>query len=533
MLDTLIQNASIVDGSGKTAYSGCVGIQNGKLVLTGVTASTPASQIIDASGLLLTPGFIDSHSHADEAMCDDVAGYELCKINQGITTEVCGQCGASLFPIHPAHLTDHQNCLTSFITEDQMARVPSFVDFSAFLAYAKSLPKGQNFVFNIGHGTLRTAAMGVANRRPTPDELETMKSYLKEAMEHGCFGMSSGLIYTPGVYCETDELIELCKVMAPYHGIYATHMRNEAAHVVDSVKEAIYIAETAGVKLVISHHKVCGRKNWGLATETLRIIHEAIARGVDITIDQYPYEATQTYMNVILPPKYFAEGMDAILKHLTDPDWRAQVKEEITDPASPFENQWKNCGGFSGILILSSPNVPEACGLYISEYAKKCGKDEFDTFFDLLLENKGAGLCAYFCIDEKEIQQIYLDENTVPGTDCIITLDGSPCHPRTYATFVRTLKHFHKDCELLSLEAAIHKQTEQTALAWGIPNKGLIANGYDADLVLLDYEHLQDCASFENGRQLCDGVDSVFVNGELVYHDKKLTGIFPGTCVLK
>ena len=414
-----------------------------------------------------------------------------------------------------------------------MERVKNFTDFSAFLSYAEALPKGQNFVFNIGHGTLRTAAMGVANRKPTAGEPETMKSYLREAMEHGCHGLSSGLIYTPGVYCETEELVELCKVMAPYHGIYATHMRNEAAHVVDSVKEAIYIAKTAGVKLVISHHKVCGKANWGLATETLKVIHEAIERGVDITIDQYPYEATQTYMNVILPPKYFAEGMDAILEHLGDPAWRAQVKAEITDPASTFENQWKNCGGFDSILVLSSPNVPQACGMTIGEYARKCGKDEFETFFDLLSDNKGAGLCAYFCIDEKEIQQIYMDEYTVPGTDCIITLDKSPCHPRTYATFVRTLKHFHKDCKLLSFEAAIHKQTEQTALAWGLKNKGLIAEGYDADLVLLDYDSLNDCATFENGRQLCDGIVSVFVNGEIVYHDKKLTGVYSGKCILR
>lgn len=533
MYDLLIKNVSIIDGSGKPAYIGHIASVNGKLVCSNVDVNAEAKTVLDGTGLKLSPGFIDSHSHADEVMCENVEGYELCKINQGITTEVCGQCGASLFPINHKFLKEHESSLASFVNEEHMKLVPDFTDFSHFLDYACGLPKGQNFVFNIGHGTLRTYAMGLANRKPTSEEMETMKTMLREAMEHGCFGLSSGLIYTPSVYSDTEELIELCKVIAPYGGVYATHMRNEAAYVVDAVKEAIQIAETAGVRLVISHHKVCGKANWGLADETLRLIHEAIGRGVDILIDQYPYEATQTYMNVIIPPKYFAEGMDQILLHLKDPAWRSQVKAEITDPSSTFENQWKNCGGFGGILVLSSPNAPEACGLTIAEYARKLGKDEFDTYFDLLLENKGVGLCAYFCIDEKEIQKIYMDPNTVPGTDCIITIDNSPCHPRTYGTFVRTLSHFQKECGLLSLEAAIHKQTYQTAKGWGIKNKGLIKDGFDADLVLFNYESLKDTPTFANGRQLCEGIEAVIVNGEIVYRNKKLTGNYPGKCILR
>lgn len=533
MYDLLIKNATIVDGSGKPAYIGNVASVNGKLIVSDVDLAAGAKTELDGTGLTLTPGYIDSHSHIDEAMYGDPNIYELCKINQGITTEVCGQCGASLFPYNKGFEKEHYTIMKSFVDEEYLKIVPDFVNFPSFLEHAKAMPKGQNFYFNVGHGSLRAAAMGTEARKPTSDELEKMKDMLRDAMEHGCLGMTSGLIYNPGVYSETEELIELCKVMAPYHGVYATHMRNEAANSLASVAEAIKIAETAGVKLVISHHKICGKGNWGLASETLKLIHEAIERGVDITIDQYPYEATQTYMNVILPPKYFAMGMDYILEHLSDPEWRATVKAEITDPASTFENQWKNCGGFSGILILSSPNVPEACGMRISEYAEKIGKDEFDAYFDLLLANEGAGLCAYFCICEEEIQQIYKDENTVPGTDCIITLDDSPCHPRTYGTFIRTIAHFQKECGLLPLEKVIYKQTYQTALAWGIPNKGLIRDGYDSDLVLFDYNTIYDTPTFENGRQLCEGVKVVIVNGEIVYKDKKLTGSYSGKCLLR
>ena len=533
MYDLLIKNVSVIDGSGEPAYLGNVAAVDGKLVCTDVDPTAEAKVTLDGTGLKLSPGFIDSHTHADMVTCEDVETYELCKINQGITTEICGQCGISLFPLNLKFMKEHEDCLSSFVTKEHMKEAAGFSQFTQFLDYASKLPKGQNFVFNIGHGTLRTYAMGVDNRKPTPDELETMKMMLKEAMEHGCFGLSSGLIYTPSVYSDTEELIELCKVIAPYGGVYATHMRNEADHVVDAVRESIKVAETAGVKLVISHHKVCGKDNWGLASETLRLIHEAIDRGVDILIDQYPYEGSQTYMNVVIPPKYFAEGLDQILVHLTDPAWRAQVKEEIANPDPSIESSYKNCGGFSGMLVLSSPNVPDACGLTVAQYAEKLGKDEFDTFFDLLLENKGVGLCAYFSMNEKEIQQIYMDPNTVPGTDCIIPMDGSPCHPRTYGTFVRTISHFQKECGLLSLEVAIRKQTYQTALGWGIKNKGLIRDGYDADLVLFNYDTIKDTPSFENGRQLCEGIEAVIVNGEIVYQNKKLTGNYPGKCILK
>lgn len=470
---------------------------------------------------------------SDQAMNADPSTYELGKINQGITTEVCGQCGSTRFPINPKFLKQHVACMSGTPTEKQIQLYSTFHTFSKFLDYAVSLPKGQNFAFNIGHSTLRTYAMGVENRKPTPAELETMKELLKDAMEHGCLGMTSGLIYTPGVFSDTEELIELCKVIAPYGGIYGTHMRNEAGDVVAAVKEAITIAETAGVKLVISHHKVCGKKNWGLATKTLEVIHEAINRGVDIMIDQYPYEATQTAMNIILPPKYFAEGLDKIVEHLADPAWCAQVKAEIMDPDSTFDNSWKLCGGFDGILTLASPNVPEAIGLTIGEYARKIGKDDFETYFDLLQRNNGKGLCAYFCIDEKEIQQIYMDPNTVPGTDCIIPQGNDPCHPRTYGTFVRTLSHFQKECGLLSLEEAIFKQTYKTAQGWGLKNKGLIRDGYDADLVLFNYDTLKDTPTYQNGRALCEGIEVVIVNGQIVYRDKKLTGNYPGKCILK
>lgn len=529
MLDTLIRNATIVDGSGGPKYAGSVGIQNGKIVMD---PSEEAGTIVDGSGLTLCPGFIDSHSHHDQVFDPAVEIYNLCKISQGVTTDVVGQCGMSPFPVPPENLETIRGLLASFDTEEQLDRLKYFTDFEHFLAYAESLPKASNFAFNCGHSVLRAAVMGTENRRATPAELEKMKAYLKEAMEHGCFGLTSGLIYIPGVYSDTQELIELCKVIQPYGGVYATHMRNESDGLAGAVKEAIYIAETAGVPLFISHHKAMGVANWGLSKETLRLVHAAIDRGVKVTIDQYPYLATQTVLNVCLPPQLFAQGKDRLVEQLKDPAERKKIEAEMRKTPATFENNYINCQGFSGIVVLSSPNVPEAIGMSVADYAKKVGKSDFDAFFDLMVENHCEGLAAFFAMDEKDLQAIYMDENTVVGSDGIITAD-TPVHPRTYGTFAKAIAYFCKDKKLLTFEQAVRKQTSLTAERWGLKNKGLIAGGYDADLVLLDAGEYRDSSDFVHTRELAKGVKKVFVNGEVVFEDGKLTQARPGKCILR
>lgn len=529
MLDILIQNASVVDGSGKAKYSGTIGIKNGKIV---VNPGKEAKTIVDGTGLTLCPGFIDSHSHHDQVFGPEVEIYNLCKISQGVTTDVVGQCGMSPFPVPTKNLETIRGLLASFDTEEQLDRLKNYTDFQHFLDYAESVPKASNFAFNCGHSVLRAAVMGTANRKPTPAELEEMKAYLKEAMEHGCLGLTSGLVYVPGVYSDTEELIELCKVIRPYGGIYATHMRNESNGVVTAVKEAIHIAETAGVPLFISHHKVLGTGNWGLSKETLRLIHAAIDRGVKATIDQYPYTATQTILNVCLPPELFADGKDNLVRLLKDPVQRRRIQTEMMEKPPKYENNYINCNGFSGIIVLSSPNVPEAVGMSVADYAKKAGKSDFDAYFDLMVENHSEGQAAYFAISEDEMQKIYMDENTVVGSDGIITAD-TPVHPRTFGTFAKALTYFSKEKKLLSFEQAVRKQTSLTAERWGLKNKGLIADGYDADLVLLDYGELHDTADFVHTRELAKGIKKVFVNGEIVFQNGKLTSARPGKCILR
>lgn len=533
MLDTRIINARIIDGAGTKAYFGTVGIRDGKLVLGRPAEAEEAAQQIDAAGKTLCPGFIDSHSHSDLYIGSDPETISLCKLSQGITTQVGGQCGSSLFPAPLSKKEQMLEYLKGDVNPEQLAAIEAFQSFEGYRNYVRAQQLPGNFAFLAGHSTLRMAVLGYEDRPATKAELKEMKTYLKEAMEHGCFGLSSGLIYVPGVYAPTEELIELCRVIRPYGGIYATHMRSEADHVVDGVKEAIRIAEEAGVPLVISHHKVCGPRNWGASRETLRLVHEAIARGVSVTLDQYPYTASQTGLCQCMSPKYFTDGPKAAAALLKDPAMRAQIRKEMTEVPCSYNSSYQNAGGFDGILILSAPHTPQAVGMTVRQWAEKCGKDPFEAYFDLMEENECEGSGAFSCMQEEEAERIYLDENTVAGTDGLVHKKDGVAHPRAYGAVVRSISQFACKKHLVSLEQAIRKATGLTAERWHLAEKGKIADGYDADLVLLAEDELEDQADFLHPSRLCAGIHKVWVNGEIVLEDGRMTGRYPGKILLR
>ncbi|MBQ6663909.1 MAG: D-aminoacylase [Firmicutes bacterium] len=526
-MEILIKNARIIDGTGKPAYRGDVGIENGKIILD--CAGKTAEQTIDAEGLYVSPGFIDCHSHGDGVYGKDYG--QLCKINQGITTEMCGQCGSTFYPVNPQTLPKLKELL-SVICPDFPEEMVTWKDYKTYKEYLKDVPLVANTGLFTGHSALRTAVLGFENRKATPEELEQMKALLKEAMEEGSFGMTTGLVYAPGAYSDTEELVELAKVMAPYDGIYATHLRNEAEYVVEAVREALEIGRRAGVRVQISHHKAYGKRNWGLSKETLALVEEAIANGQKVTLDQYPYEASMTHFNVLLPVDFFAGGFSQAVATLVDPAVRETLKERLLDEDAGFDNYYQNCGGFGGVFAAVLPKTPEYNGMFVSEIAEKLGKDPFETYFDLVLANNGEGTGIFFSMCEEDMVRIIQDPNTCVGTDGIVKAMTEAGHPRGWATFPHAICYYHKKLGLFTLEEIIHKMTGLPAERFMLDGKGLIEEGKDADLVIFDYEKLADMATYADSNRLTEGIEYVIVNGQIVYKDKQLTGVYPGELIL-
>lgn len=526
MLDFLIENAKIIDGTGNPAYKGCVGIKDGKIVMANGTEK--AKETIDAAGCVVAPGFIDAHSHGDFILgCEDAYIF---KTSQGVTTELAGHCGSSMAPVNPSNLVDLQNLLTvgtNWFSDD----MPNWTSFEKYMKYAESQMKTANVRFLVGHNVLRIAVMGMENRPATHKELETMKSLLREAMESGAAGLSTGLIYTPGCYAEEKEVLELAKVIAPFNGIYASHMRNEAEFVTESVQEVIDVGYKTGARINISHHKIMGKVNWGKQKETLQLIHKANNEGIKVICDQYPYPKCMTTINACMPPWHLVGGYGALADKLKSHEFRAQIKAEMENPETQYDNFFLNAGGWDGVYVYYATQTPEAEGRYISEYAKLIGKDPWTAFFDICVENNCLVGGVYSSMCDEDVCDIIRDPYCVVGSDGITRTLKENGHPRTIATFPHAINYFVKEKGILSLEQMIHKMTGLTAEFLLVKNKGIIRNGYDADLVIFDYDNLKDTATFRNSNGLTEGIKYVIVNGEVVYHDMKLTGKYPGKVI--
>lgn len=512
--DLLFRNARVIDGTGAPAYTADVAVQDGKIVLP-VPEGARGREEVDVFGLTLCPGFIDAHSHGDSIFGTEAG--RLCKVSQGITTELVGQCGTTRFPV-----SEEPEKLGLF--RQRMSNLPeeweNFTSLDNYLKWVDTLPLSCNFKIYVGHTALRIAAMGYDNRRPTQAELEHMKSLLREAMEHGAMGLSSGLVYAPSCYADEEELVEMCKVVAEYGGTYATHMRSEGDRAEESVAESIRVAQRAGCRLNISHHKISGKNNWGKSEKTLALVREAVAQGLSVTLDQYPYTASSTGLSSGLPKDVFSCGPAKLREKLKDPAFRASVKEKTE------AGRARSCGGWTGVLVSSAPNTPEAAGLTVAEYAEKIGKEPFEAFCDILAE--GSATAIYFSMDEGDLLRIGTFEHTVVGTDGLVRDLVTQSHPRGFGSFPRAYRLFVREQKLLSAEEMIRRMTGLTAERFGLQGKGIIADGMDADLVLVNEETLSDRATYGDGLALSEGIERVFVAGKTVYRDKKLTDETPG-----
>lgn len=536
-MSTLIKNAKIIDGISDEAFEGSILIENEKItkIITSdsseVQNEAGISNIIDASGLIAVPGFIDAHAHDDfYALLNPMLYY---KLEQGITTSVSGNCGSSLFPVNDRIAEEYRSMAAeeSPETDKLIEFIKGFTDFGHFrdLMNAKSA-LGANLVFLIGHGIIRMHVMGVENRIPAETELDQMKELVEISMQQGAFGMSTGLIYPPGVYSTTEELIELSKVVKKYNGVYASHMRGESDTVIESVKEAIEIGRQSGVRVQISHHKIGGKRNWGKSKITLKLIEEANAEGIDVKFDVYPYLTGNTSLSQIIPPIYYAGGNEAFIERLKDKENWPKIREEIENPTSTWENFVK-MAGYEGMLIVQAAETPQVIGKTVLEVATELKKDPLETAIDILIKNNGMCAIAPKFGSEEDLIRIMQHPLGMVSTDG--SLDGEDAsagaHPRAVGTYPKILGNYVRKTGILPLVGTIKKMTSVPAKRFRIANKGVIKEGYDADIVLFDPKTITDNNSFIAPFEKNTGIHYVLVNGEVVVENNVYNGKLCGS----
>ncbi|MBQ3077160.1 MAG: amidohydrolase family protein, partial [Clostridia bacterium] len=394
-----------------------------------------------------------------------------------------------------------------------------------YRAYMERTPKTAHIKQYVGHGPLRRAVMGTENRAPTRAELDSMKAMLREAMENGAMGMTTGLIYPPGGFSKQDELTELCKVVAEYNGVYATHMREEGDLVVESVREAIETTRDAGCRLDISHHKVCGHKNWGKSKETLALIDEANAAGHQVAFDVYPYTASMTSLSACLPLTEFVYPKEERVARLRDGATRALIRGQMERGEVL---KFSQLTGFDKILLIYCSKTPQHNGKTIAALAQELGIDPYDAFFDILADNQYTVSATFFTMCDDDLCNIFCHERAMLGTDGLVYAMNTPTHPRGFCSFPHAIDFFVKQKKLLSLESAIRKMTGFTADWLSVKNKGYIKEGYDADLVIFDYAAVAGGFTYAQPIRPNPGIEYVIVDGRIVWQDGALTGAAPG-----
>lgn len=525
MLDLVLTGATVIDGTGAPGQRVDVGIRGDEIAAVG-SIQEPTRETRDASGRVLAPGFIDMHSHTDHFLLLHPEAES--KVTQGVTTEVCGNCGFSPGPLlNETQLTQARASLSRWGLEPEWHTLGEFMD------RLETQPLGLNFVTLVGHGNLRASAMGYENRPPTAAELDRMKRLLADELEAGAFGYSSGLIYPPGCYSETEELAALGAVLARYGAFYATHMRNESHAVVEAVEETLRVGREGGCAVQISHHKACGRSNWGRVEVTLNLIDRARSEGVDVHMDQYPYLATSTGLGTVLPKWAHEGGAQAAVQRVRNPLTRKSILEEVREAGRT--GYYADAGGWQQMLIagVRTDENRWAEGLNLAQVAERMGCDAPEAALRLLEEEELAVSIVHFTIGEADVARVMTHPLTMIGSDGSARPFSGPLavgkpHPRGYGTFPRVLGYYVREQKLLSLETAIHKMTGLPAAKLGLSDRGVIREGARADLVLFDPHTVQDRATYTAPHQAPTGIEAVWVNGVLAAENGRVTGCNAG-----
>lgn len=527
--DVLIKNGTIVDGSGGLSYIGDIGINADTIAAIGALENATGSKEIDASDLIVAPGFINMLSWAVESLIED--GRSMGDIKQGVTLEVFGE-GWSMGPLNETMKKEEKE------SQGDIKFDIEWTTLNDYLEYLTTKGISPNVASFVGATTLRVHEVGYENRAPTPEELDAMKSMVQQAMEDGALGVGSSLIYAPAFYSSTEELIELCKVAAEYDGMYISHIRSEGSQLLESLDELIKIAHDAGIRAEIYHLKQSGKDNWDKFDAVVQKVDSARAAGLSITADMYNYVAGATGLDASMPPWVQEGGYEKWAERLQDPAIRKKIMEEMRTPTDEWESLMQAAGDPSKILLAGFRNdsLKYLTGKTLKEVAEMRGLSPEETAMDLVIQDGSRVGTIYFLMSEENVKkQIALPWMSFGSDAGSLATEGvflkSSTHPRAYGNVARLLGKYVRDEKVIPMEEAIYKLTTLPATNLKIKKRGALTEGYFADVVLFDPNTIQDNATFEEPHQYATGMRHVFVNGTQVLENGEHTGAFPGQVV--
>jgi N-acyl-D-amino-acid deacylase len=520
VLDVLIAGGTVLDGTGAAPRPAEVAIEGDRVRAVERLPDAAAGQVIDARGLVVAPGFIDMHSHGDFVLPGLPTADS--KVHQGFTLEVVGNCGASLAPLTPARRQD--------VIDTALTVPPLRWDWTSFGSYLDRLREGGtsiNVAALVGHGTVRIAAMGTTDARPGAAELESMRDHVRQAMADGAVGLSTGLIYPPGVFADTEEIVALASAAAGAGGLYASHIRGEGDTLLEAIAEAIEVGRRARLPVQISHLKAAGRTNWPKMAEAIALIERARAEGLDVTADMYPYPAGSTGLTALLPTWAHAGGRDALLARLADPAARARLREALDGPGLAADAGW------ASIVISGCPVTPRYEGRTIAEIAAERGQPESEAVIDLLREVRAEADMILFMMSEDNVALGLRQPWVMIGSDGEGRAAEGPYstgkpHPRNYGTCPRLLGHYVRERGVVPLAEAIRKMTSLPAAKLRLRDRGQLRPGAFADVVVFDPATVADAATFTDPHRYPRGIPWVLVNGRPVVAGGRHTGARPG-----
>jgi N-acyl-D-amino-acid deacylase len=524
--DLLIRGGRVVDGSGAPWFAADVAVKDGRIAAVGKLPTARAKRVVDATGLVVAPGFIDLLGQSEYNVLVD--GRAASKITQGITTEVTGE-GSSIAPLNDRMLANGKDVYQKY------GYTPDFRTLDGYFQTFEKRGASINLGTFVGAGGVRDYVIGQEERRATPEELAKMCDVVDQAMREGALGVSSSLQYVPDMYNSTEDLIAMAKVAAKYGGAYFTHQRSESNRMPQSMDEVIRIAKEAGIRAQIWHFKTAYAPNFGKMPEMLRRIEEARAQGIDVAANQYPWNRASNGLDACLPPWVREGGHDALLKRLSDPATRERVKADMAKATAEWENQWLGSGGAEGVMVAEvlSEKLKPYEGKTIADIAAAEKKDPRDVVIDIVLADRANAYCIISIMDEKDVRAALAHPLVSFGTDSQAkAIDGpfgkETSHPRGWGSAARILGYYVRDQKVLRLEEAVRKMTSFAAEAAAIPDRGLVKVGLWADLTVFDPKTVNARATFEKPNQYSEGIPYVAVNGVLVVDGGQITAARPG-----